>query len=83
MSETGTKCCASDVLAVVEGWAEWQLLVPGAMVKEDPPTFEDQWAPVESVVPEGGKIIFKLAGSPPGVRIVAEPDAEIQVREGW
>lgn len=78
-----TRCKAKDVTAAVEGWAEWQLLVPGAMVSEDPLKFEDQWAPVESVGPEGGKIVFKLAGSPPGVRITAEPDCEIEVREGW
>lgn len=58
------KMTAEDALATVTEWDGWEVLIKGAMVKQDPPTFEDTWWPVCKVAADAAakRAVFYLAG---------------------
>lgn len=78
-----TKLPASAVRIVTADWAEWQLLIPDALVDPGPPpVFEPTWVPVEAV--EDGDhdaIVFVLRGEET-VRWAVPRDRKVQIREG-
>lgn len=82
MSAQATKVLARDVEQLAADWADWEVLIPDALVDPGPPPeFESTWTMVEAIERDHEQVVFILAGDPPGVRWSVPPDQEVEVRE--